>query len=1337
MAQTDLQQFLEDLLVRFNPDLDISQGSRAQTEVIQPIIERVGSDPFDDDIQTFVQDRVRQAFPDLAISDIDALTDTLIDPMRVLLDPIVREIKLVKLRASIRNADSLSDDEVDALMANFFEPRRSGAYATGVVRAFYANPQTVSFTIANPGLTGDGLRYFPTVPQQITADQMLLNVDGPEYYFDVNYTAEQRGDQYNIDAGAITSVANMPSATHVTNLRRFRDGAPHETSQDYIARVSQQLSDHTLTVIRGILAELFDNFPTLEKVQVIGMGDAEMERDVVDGGGLGGIISAGPNGFSVDDGNGDGVTPIIEASGADFINDVGSVGSTPNSFYLSIFYIDPSTAAPVIRDVKILEILSVNHARLDWDLPNPVGGFSGIMWMLRRKQITISGIPGGIVFPDSVSGTIEIDDGSVHIGGKTDIYVGGVFEPTTTQITSLTDEEPLDQGTDAWTGNVFGQPDVVQLQDRANTAIPDVATGMSFVLEEGVDVGSYLIKEIIRTDPVLEFRLNVALTGTQTNLVWKIVDDIDTTLTEPKDIKAAASDLLTVAGNPNVTTLSALNFVDANVQPNDTLRITDANIGGDYKILTVGPTTLVIDPAPQRSVPGAKYQIFRLSPGVQPPIVRIRSLELLDSSGAPVGAIIPYRNPVLAQSRAFQNSGNELLYQGRARLGLVTAPFTGGLLNLGGKTLRFDIYDASKPYAGILISYLFTFGGGFITATQAAGFINADGTLTGLGVRASVLTYEGNDYVGIYSAKLVIMDKAGTANATLGFNNVDESRNTEIRGFPENVDVPALVSAGVRGGDLVSFIGGGFNTGFARIQGIVDVNPGTVYYGQAYVGDGPTANYEVSPLFPEIGVNIQVGRPSIGSARVYFTDPTSVEFPYMTSFFGTTLNGQSLRFRPDPENLRIVQPAPPLTTMPSEGLTDSTFMTLTDTTVDFLSQGIRPGDVLDLVFQRITGTPLAAPPTTILVAGLTLLIGLDNGPLITVSFPFNQTRDLVAAYVNTQVGFDLAFINGSGSMYFEYGGSLLISPDSTALAALNLFSTPSQPATNTHGQAGRYIIAGVTATVLTMSPATPFGGFVSSVANSQYRIQRYVQRVSSTEMNSNLDETQLYYADVELVSEGPGNAYNIASGITLAVTGHISDGFELSTDNTTTSFSRAEVLRAHISRSILFVGSSDSPTQYVQLSQQNVQVNYDRSQLVDDIQSFCDSDQHRVVNEDILVRHLLPYFVNLNWKYTGGDLIVTMVQAITDDLSATDADEQLEVGTLVNLLRQRGAVSVFSPDPQSPTGRNAPIIVVIFHGIDRTIGGMVVTDFTGTGRLQRFIADSIQLARISPTTSRF
>jgi hypothetical protein len=96
---------------------------------------------------------------------------------------------------------AVGDDEVDALMANFFEARKAGGYARGTVRVYFISPVTVSFTLIQVASTRGGLRYIPSPAQTITKDEMLLNREGQEYYVDISYVAERRGDEYNVDRG--------------------------------------------------------------------------------------------------------------------------------------------------------------------------------------------------------------------------------------------------------------------------------------------------------------------------------------------------------------------------------------------------------------------------------------------------------------------------------------------------------------------------------------------------------------------------------------------------------------------------------------------------------------------------------------------------------------------------------------------------------------------------------------------------------------------------------------------------------------------------------------------------------------------------------------------------------------------------------------------------------------------------------------------------------------------------------------------------------------------------------------------------------------------------------
>jgi hypothetical protein len=1323
MALSDDRAFLEDLILRYDPDTDLSEGSRAQTQLIEPILTRTGIDPFDEDIEVFVRNRVRQSFPDLAITEADDLTDVLIDPIKVLIEPLVREVKLVKLRASLRNLSSLSDDEVDALMGNFFAARLSGGYAVGVVRVFFSAAQSVSITQTSPATTRSGLRFFPTRPQQITADQMLLNVSGSEYYFDINYTAENRGEEYNVEPGDIVSVANVSTATRVVNLRRFRGGTAREASTDFAARVQESLSDKTLTVERGINATLTESFPAVKNLFVIGFRDPEMQRDVIEGGGLGPVPSDDTFGHfyglatAVDDLNGNSTTPIFDGGvGANFVSRLGSVGSSPTNWYATLVYTYGGNL--VVVDAQVLSVVSNTQIRVDHEIP--LAGVTGFSWMLREKKLTISNIPGGITLPDTVTGTLEIRTDQVHIGGKTDVYLAGETEAGTAAITGITDESPVARGLNAQTAS----SDLVTLPELTSPGLFDlIIPGMSLVLEEGDDAGSYLIIEKLLFPN--RVRLAISLTSTQSNLSFKVIDEIDVNLTDPRAVKLDGSDLLTSAGSNVVTTASASNFLDANVQNNDILEVVDTLGGGEFTITGVTAVNLTVTPVLPRTLVGAAYSIFRRSTAVQTPVVRVSSLELLDSAGAPTGTLIPYSEPVLVVSNAFQNEGSGFPFDNIVIAGLVTVGVVGGgssTLLVGGTSLTMSAYDPAKVWNGPLSPSVVTLtfsGGPALSLNTIVSQINADVTFASLGIRATVLSYGGKSYVGFICDNLVKV-VGGTSLATFGLSiGMTNAQIVSMDPFD------TFVTSKVDRTDLVEFITGNNAGTVGRVITEPDAAQRIVLGSGPLGPEGTSALYNNLPLRPDVGSRARAGRPSVGSARVYFLGPTSAEFSYSTTRFTAIINDVTLRYQPDPENTRVLLPAYPNTDLPNAATTASGPNSLVDTAQNFLLQRIMPGDVVQVLYRPIVGTTPLSSSGNILVGGTTLILKLDSDPYITISFPFDKPRADVVTYINTRVGVDIASLDGTGRLVLRGSHRIEIDPASTSLGVLFISTYNTD-----HPDRGEYIVSSVAATTLSFSASTPLA--TASVTGTHYRIFRYFQRISSTEMNSNLEASGLYYAEVQMVSLAPGDAYNIATGVEFTITGQYADGYRLTADNPVTSYSRAEVLRAHISPSILLVGSSDSPEEYVQIAQQNVQVAYDRSQVADDVQSFCDSDLQRVVCEEILVRHLLPHYVSLSWSYVGGSSEPDMRRALSDLLDGLKPGDELEVGDMVDELRRRGATSVYTPDTSSATGREAPIFVVIYHNLDRAIRGTIVRDFVDTVRAFRFIPDNVILKRVSP-----
>lgn len=1296
MSQNDLSAFLEDLLLRYDPGIDLSEGSRAKLEIIDPIVARVGIDPIDDNLHTFILERLKQS-TDLAISEVDETSDLIVDPMRVLLEPIVREIKLVRLRASLNNYESLSDDELDSLLGNFFEAREQGDYARGQVRIYFATPQSVSLTFLQYASTRGGLRFLVSMPQACTVEQMLLNVEGSEYYFDVNYTAENRGDQYNVEIGEIVNIANLPGYTRAKNLRKFQTGLPRETGGEFVSRVQSSQGDKTLNTDPGIVSVLEKAFPGIRSITTVGFRDPEMRRDVITGGGYTSFLPDdvyghlyGADGAALDDGDGDFTTPLLSSASGNFVYRFGSVGTADALWYITLIYVDGP--AVIFKEVRVLEVVDSSTIRVDWEMPL---GTTAVRWILRKNLLTISDIPGGIVLPNGPNGTLQVSPGTVHVGGKVDVYIGGAVDQSSAEIQALGDESPFASGISATTNAT----DQVALTDIDPALVNLVEAGMSLVLDEGVDAGSYQIRRVITTSPFV-IEVSATMTGSQTGLVWRIVDVIDVTLTDPVTPKTQGADLVVAAGSPTVVSALGANFLDAGVQKGDTLEILGGALAARYDILSVAPTSVNISPTPQLSQSAVAYKIYKRSQPVDAPIVRIKSIDLLDSSGAPTGVSVPYKHPVLALSRAFQNETSQLLFDDLLLLGLVSDVIPGTVSG----SITLDFRDIDAVWGAPATTYTDTFAGASL-ATIAASLSAALSAELSATVSGNRLFIAARRHVTI------------TGSLTTALGMTPGYTNATVRAQSARTD---FMISDVREGDVIEFLTGAQAGTKTRIAGTVD-------YGAvraAHLALGPTPAHKATLLNPSVNVRAHAGRPSIGSARVFFLNPTTAEFPYATSLFTTSAG---LSYRPDPTNLRSLYPAPPTTTLPNTGSTAGTAV-MTDANGDFIGLGVAPGDLLEVLYIPIVGNvALAAPPTTIAVGGLSLLLRVGAGsPWVQVSFPFNMVRQDVVDYINTRMGAQIADLDGSNHLRLQSDLGIDVDPASTAFSVT--LGTIVQYSSD-HPDLGTYVITTV-APGGDKTKLTCYGATFTASTGLRYKVLRYTQRTSTTEMTLNADASGLYYADVELISTAPGNEYNIQSELELEPTGYFSEGYELIPENEILTYSRAEVLKARLTRSILLDGSSDALTERVQLSQQNVLISYERSQLVEDVQGFCDSDSNRVVVAEALVRHLFPNYVNLRWKFIGGPSEIEAQRVLSSFLEGLSANTQLEIGNLEKELRTRGTSSIYVEDTSSPTGRTAPFIVVVYHGEDRRIRASIVRDFLEVGT-RRFLADTISVSRVS------
>lgn len=431
---------IRDLLVEklelFDPTLETTTSSPLYSQVVQPVFEALGTDPFDTDIDSFLRDRLRQEFPNISATDGDAVVDLLIRPLQLLLEALKRETQIIRRGQSVQNADTMRLEDAEGLAANFFVSRQTGARSNGFVRVFYSAPTFVNVLSTVNFQTTDGLRFFPIRPQFFTPDVVLLQRSGTLYYVDVAVLAEEAGDEYNVTAGSITRVNGLSSVARVSNLFAMTGGAKEETARELLDRTGKSLTERSLNVQRGIAARLFRDFPSLRNIEVVGYGDPEMSRDIITGGGHGRTISSGicfiVGQFCLmfsqyEDRGTDGRTRVSIGDEIDlnywrFLYDVEPEDAHETFSIENILLDTRDIFEEELPSVLLMQLSGVPSAAPPVALTLP-GVLPGVFAVVRtRGIIEISNIPGGILNPDSPRGTIVVNDGEIHIGGHYDVW---------------------------------------------------------------------------------------------------------------------------------------------------------------------------------------------------------------------------------------------------------------------------------------------------------------------------------------------------------------------------------------------------------------------------------------------------------------------------------------------------------------------------------------------------------------------------------------------------------------------------------------------------------------------------------------------------------------------------------------------------------------------------------------------------------------------------------------------------------------------------------------------------------------------------------------------------
>lgn len=227
--------------------------------------------------------------PNFEVGAGTAISGLMIEPLSIILQPIVDELTVAQASKSIltilesSDPDAFPEDLVDALASNEFVERQPGQIFSDVERLRFFSPQAFSSPRGTLIWRGPaGQRYTNSEAVSVTKSEMTLLQEGSLYFVDIPILALEEGSSFNVAAGSITSMEAEPvGVASMTNRFGSAAGRDRETNTELIDRIKVAVTVRALVTGRGIIVTLTENFTSIVEITPIGFEDPEMMRDIV------------------------------------------------------------------------------------------------------------------------------------------------------------------------------------------------------------------------------------------------------------------------------------------------------------------------------------------------------------------------------------------------------------------------------------------------------------------------------------------------------------------------------------------------------------------------------------------------------------------------------------------------------------------------------------------------------------------------------------------------------------------------------------------------------------------------------------------------------------------------------------------------------------------------------------------------------------------------------------------------------------------------------------------------------------------------------------------------
>jgi hypothetical protein len=222
-------------------------------------------------------------FPDLDLREGTGLRDLVLRPSALLLTLVKKGVDQYFTQNTLNGVDDSTPTEVlDSILSNWFLTRKIGIKSVISARLYFARKKNVSVSSSTYFSTDNTIKFLPSESISYSADAMTFDSYSNEYYIDIELVAEKEGTDYNISSGSLLYFSNFDPYFLRAEINYLKsESINSETNSEFINRSKTAISTRNLINVPSVDSNLKAEFNYIDRLLVVGMGDAEMIRDQI------------------------------------------------------------------------------------------------------------------------------------------------------------------------------------------------------------------------------------------------------------------------------------------------------------------------------------------------------------------------------------------------------------------------------------------------------------------------------------------------------------------------------------------------------------------------------------------------------------------------------------------------------------------------------------------------------------------------------------------------------------------------------------------------------------------------------------------------------------------------------------------------------------------------------------------------------------------------------------------------------------------------------------------------------------------------------------------------